>query len=55
VQDVADFQRESTSGTDSDVKEFASKTLPTLKDHLREAKKIAPPTSTAQNNMKSPK
>jgi putative membrane protein len=48
TQDVADFKRESTSGTDSDVKEYASKTLPTLQDHLRQAKEIAP-ASTASN------
>jgi putative membrane protein len=49
TQDVADFQRESKAGTDSDVKEFASKTLPTLEDHLRQAKKIAPVTHSASN------
>jgi hypothetical protein len=30
TQDVADFQRGSSSGMDPDVKEFAAKTLPTL-------------------------
>ena len=47
TQDVAEFQRESNSGTDSAVKNFAAQTLPTLKDHLREAKKIAPTTSAS--------
>ncbi|HEY6765570.1 MAG TPA: DUF4142 domain-containing protein [Candidatus Sulfotelmatobacter sp.] len=45
-QDVADFQRESTSGKDPAVKDFASKTLPTLQDHLQEAQKLAPAGST---------
>jgi putative membrane protein len=35
--DVSDFQKESTSGRDSDLKGFASKTLPTLQDHLKMA------------------
>jgi putative membrane protein len=41
-KDVAEFQRESTSGQDPDVKQFASQTLPTLKDHLKEAQSVTP-------------
>ena len=33
--DVADFQKEASSGRDADLKGFASKTLPTLQDHLK--------------------
>lgn len=33
--DVAEFKKEANSGTDNDVKQFASKTLPTLEDHLK--------------------
>jgi len=33
--DVNDFRREADHGKDSDVKSFASKTLPTLEEHLR--------------------
>jgi putative membrane protein len=51
TQDVADFQRESNSGADPDVKSFAQQTLPTLKDHLREAKQISPTTSARAGNM----
>ena len=51
TQDVADFQKEANSGTDSAVKDFASKTLPTLQDHLREAKQIAPKTQTAKSSQ----
>jgi putative membrane protein len=51
TQDVADFQKEVNSGADSDVKNFAAKTLPTLQDHLREAKQIAPMTKTASNGQ----
>jgi putative membrane protein len=51
TQDVADFQRESSSGMDPDVKNFASQTLPTLKDHLRQAKEIDPTTSASASKM----
>jgi putative membrane protein len=40
-EDIADFQKEANSGSDSDVKAFASKTLPTLNEHLRLAKETA--------------
>ena len=33
-EDVADFQQESQSATDPDVKNFASKVLPVLQSHL---------------------
>ncbi|MBW8876090.1 MAG: DUF4142 domain-containing protein [Acidobacteria bacterium] len=36
-QDVAEFQKESKSGKDTDVKSWASTTLPTLQDHLKMA------------------
>jgi putative membrane protein len=48
-QDVADFQRESSSGNDAQVKEFATKTLPTLQDHLQQAQSIEPNTKTSSN------
>ena len=41
-KDVADFNRERTSGKDNEVKQFAGKTLPTLKEHLKKAESIAP-------------
>lgn len=49
TQDVAEFQRESQSGKDPAVKDFASQTLPTLEDHLKQAKEIAPKTHSASN------
>ena len=52
TQDVADFKRESNSGTDADVKNFAATTLPTIEDHLKQAKEIAPSSRSASNNMK---
>src|SRR5262249_19458122 len=40
-KDVAAFKNESTNGKDPDVKDFATKTLPTLEDHLKQAQEIA--------------
>jgi putative membrane protein len=34
-EDVKKFQKEADKGKDTDVKQFASKTLPTLKEHLQ--------------------
>jgi putative membrane protein len=34
-KDVNEFKKESTSGKDPDVKAWASKTLPTLEEHLK--------------------
>lgn len=34
-KDIADFQKEANSGSNDDLKSFASKTLPTLQDHLK--------------------
>jgi putative membrane protein len=39
-KDVNEFQKQSTNSMDSDVKEFASKTLPTLQQHLKEAEEL---------------
>jgi putative membrane protein len=40
TKDVNEFQREANSAKDPDVKSFAQTTLPTLQDHLKEAKQI---------------
>lgn len=45
-KDVAEFKKESTTAKDTDVKSFASQTLPTLEDHLKEARSIAPKERT---------
>jgi putative membrane protein len=39
-KDIALFEKESNSGKDSNVKQFAARTLPTLKEHLRMAEEI---------------
>ncbi|MGI9102446.1 MAG: DUF4142 domain-containing protein [Terriglobales bacterium] len=41
-KDVAEFQHEATSTQDPDIKSFASGTLPTLQDHLKQAESITP-------------
>jgi putative membrane protein len=46
--DVSDFRKESQSGKDADVKGFASKTLPTLEEHL----KLAQSTNDAVKKSK---
>lgn len=50
-KDVAAFQHESTTGRDSEVKNFASETLPTLQDHLKEAESIEPKVIQAKGSM----
>jgi putative membrane protein len=44
VKAVNEFRTESKNAKDPDVKNFASQTLPTLEDHLKQAKSIAPKT-----------
>jgi putative membrane protein len=41
VKDVSEFKKESTSAKDTDLKNFASQTLPTLQTHLDKAKTVA--------------
>jgi putative membrane protein len=38
--DVAAFQKEANGGKNDSLKSFASETLPTLQDHLKEAKEM---------------
>jgi putative membrane protein len=46
-KDVSDFRREAKIAMDPDVKNFASHTLPTLEDHLKQAESIAPATNAS--------
>jgi len=45
VKDVGEFKREANSGRDSQVKSFASSTLPTLEEHLQQAKQARTSTT----------
>ena len=54
-KDVSEFKMESTSGQDADVKAFASKTLPTLEDHLKlaqQTEKSVGTSGTAKSNKR---
>jgi putative membrane protein len=50
-QDIAAFQSESNIGHDADVKNFATQTLPTLRDHLKDAQGIAPKVLQARSSI----
>lgn len=56
-KDVNEFKKESNSGRDSDVKAWASKTLPTLEEHLKMAEDTtrAVGTSGTMNSGKKTK
>jgi putative membrane protein len=50
---VAEFDRVSKGAKDSDVKSFASSTLPTLQDHLKMAQDLDSTVGGASKGMKS--
>jgi putative membrane protein len=50
-KDIAAFKAESNSGRDSDIKNFAAQTLPTLQDHLKNAQSISPKVMQARSDM----
>ena len=52
-KDVTALQQESASGKDPDVKEFATRTLPTLEEHLKEAQTITPKLQPSAENTPS--
>ena len=47
-KDVHEFQMEANNGTNSDIKQFAQQTLPTLQEHLKQARSIAMNGKTAK-------
>jgi putative membrane protein len=49
-QDVREFQSEAQGGADPAVKEFASKSLPTLQQHLETAKSLSKEVSNSARN-----
>ncbi len=55
TKDVAEFRREAKSGSDADVKAFASSTLPTLESHLTEAKSVDSTVKGSATKTKSEK
>ena len=50
TKDVSEFRMASKNAKDPDVKNFASQTLPTLEDHLKQAKDIAPKATTKSSS-----
>jgi len=53
-KDVSEFEKQSTRGTDPDLKAFATKTLPTLREHLKLAEAL-PGAKTSGNMNSNPK
>lgn len=53
TKDVSEFERESTRGTDADLKTFATNTLPTLREHLQMAKAL-PGNATTSSKPNRP-
>jgi putative membrane protein len=53
TKDVSEFEKQSTKGTDADLKAFASKTLPTLQEHLQLAKTLSGNEGGAGNSNRS--
>jgi len=53
TKDVSEFEKQSTKGTDADLKAFASKTLPTLQEHLQLAKTLPGNEGGAGNSNRS--
>jgi putative membrane protein len=51
-KDVAEFKKESTSGKDNDIKNWATQTLPTLQGHLKMAQQMASSTGGSASGSK---
>jgi putative membrane protein len=49
-KDVSEFEKQSTKGTDPDLKAFATKTLPTLREHLQMAESLPGAKSGGNSN-----
>ena len=52
--DIVAFEQESDSGTDSDIKKFASQALPTLREHLKQAESVTGKIEQASNKPEGP-
>jgi putative membrane protein len=50
--DIADFNKEATGGQKDAIKNFASETLPTLKDHLKQAREMRQAVGGAPSSTK---
>jgi putative membrane protein len=52
-KDIEEFKKEASTGKNANVKGFASKTLPTLQDHLRQAREMEKSVSARESTKKS--
>ena len=52
-KDVKEFEKQSTKGGDADLKAFASKTLPTLQEHLQMARALPGNQGAGNSNSNS--
>jgi putative membrane protein len=48
-EDIADFNKEANGGQKAAIKDFASQTLPTLQDHLKQAKEMRQNVSASKS------
>jgi len=53
-KDVADFKKASRSAADPDLKNFATSTLPTLQDHLKQAQTITSGKNSTTTSQTAP-
>ena len=49
--DVAEFRLESKDGKDASIKDFAAQKLPTLEDHLKQAREMLRSTAATNSNL----
>jgi putative membrane protein len=54
-KDVAEFKKASQTAKDNDIRQFASSTLPTLQDHLKEAQQLAPKETASEERAEHKK
>jgi putative membrane protein len=54
TQDVAEFRKEAIDGQDASIRNFASQTLPTLQEHLKQAREMEKAVSGAASNNSKP-
>jgi len=52
-KDIKEFKNESKSAKDADLKAFVDKTLPTLEDHLTQAKSAQAAANNEQKTAKT--
>ena len=53
TEDVSDFNSEATSGQSPAIKQFATETLPTLQDHLKQAKDMRRSVSAGNDSKRN--